>query len=240
MSRLLSVSGVDVHYGQIAAVRGASLEIDQGEVVTLIGANGAGKSSLINSICRLRGCGGGQIIFGGTDIVPLQAHQLPSLGLVQVPEGRRMFGRLSVVENLKLGAFCRNMSRQEMEQDLAGVFDLFPRLAERRDQPAGTLSGGEQQMLAIGRGLMAKPRMLFLDEPSMGLAPRVIDVIYGAITAVAGQGVSLLIVEQNAFLALELANRAYVMEAGSITLSGRSADLINDERVRDAYLGHPH
>lgn len=132
------------------------------------------------------------------------------------------------------------ISRQELEQDLAGVFDLFPRLAERRDQAAGTLSGGEQQMLAIGRGLMAKPRMLFLDEPSMGLAPRMIDVIYGAITAIAGQGVSLLIVEQNAFLALELAQRAYVMEAGSITLSGYCADLISDERVRDAYLGHAH
>ncbi|TIU72242.1 MAG: ABC transporter ATP-binding protein [Mesorhizobium sp.] len=237
---LLSVGGVDVHYGQIAAVRDAALEIGQAEVVTLIGANGAGKSSLINSICRLRGCGRGQIAFNGADIVPLQAHQLPALGLVQVPEGRRVFGRLTVVENLKLGTFCRKISRQELEQDLAGVFDLFPRLAERRDQAAGTLSGGEQQMLAIGRGLMAKPRMLFLDEPSMGLAPRMIDVIYGAITAIAGQGVSLLIVEQNAFLALELAQRAYVMEAGSITLSGYCADLISDERVRDAYLGHAH
>ena len=237
---LLSVSGVDVHYGQIAAVRDAALEIGQGEVVTLIGANGAGKSSLINSICRLRGCGSGRISFRDTDIVPLPPNELPALGLVQVPEGRRVFGRLTVLENLKLGAFCRKASREELETDLAGVFELFPRLAERRDQAAGTLSGGEQQMLAIGRGLMARPKMLFLDEPSMGLAPRIIDVIYGAISTVAGRGVSLLIVEQNAFLALEIAQRAYVMEAGGITLSGRSADLVNDERVRDAYLGHAH
>lgn len=240
MSPLLSVSGVDVHYGQIAAVRGASLEIAAGEVVTVIGANGAGKSSLINAICRLRECGDGRIVFDGSDIVPRPAHELPTLGLVQVPEGRRVFGRLTILENLKLGAFCRKASRQEIDRDLADVFALFPRLAERRDQAAGTLSGGEQQMLAIGRGLMAKPRMLFLDEPSMGLAPRIIDVIYGAISSIAATGVSMLIVEQNAFLALEVARRAYVMEAGAITLSGPSADLVNDERVREAYLGYAH
>lgn len=234
---LLSVSNVDVHYGQICAVRGASLDIAEREVVTLIGANGAGKSSLINAICRLRGCGSGHVAFRGRDIAPLRADELPALGLVQVPEGRRVFGRLTVMENLRLGASCRSAPRQEIEAELDAVLELFPRLAERREQAAGTLSGGEQQMLAIGRGLMAKPLMLLLDEPSMGLAPRIIDVIYGAIAEIAARGVSLLIVEQNAFLALELAQRAYVMEAGSITLSGPAASLIDDERVREAYLG---
>ncbi|MCK0207959.1 ABC transporter ATP-binding protein [Starkeya koreensis] len=237
VSTLLSVHDVDVHYGQICAVRGASLDVAEGEVVTLIGANGAGKSSLINAICRLRPCGEGHIRFRGQDLRALRADELPGLGLVQVPEGRRVFGRLTVMENLRLGAFCRKAARDELETDLAAVLDLFPRLAERRDQAAGTLSGGEQQMLAIGRGLMAKPAMLLLDEPSMGLAPRIIDVIYGAIAAIAAKGVSLLIVEQNAFLALELARRAFVMEAGTITLSGPAASLVDDERVRAAYLG---
>jgi branched-chain amino acid transport system ATP-binding protein len=234
---LLCVRHVDVHYGQIQAVRGASLDVGEGEVVTLIGANGAGKSSLINAICRLRECGSGTMTFRGRDITPLRADELPGLGLVQVPEGRRVFGRLTVMENLELGAFCRNAARVDIEKELDDVMQLFPRLAERCEQLAGTLSGGEQQMLAIGRGLMARPRMLLLDEPSMGLAPRIIDVIYGAISAIAARGVSLLIVEQNAFLALELAQRAYVMEAGAITLSGPAATLVNDERVREAYLG---
>ncbi|QFR33481.1 ABC transporter ATP-binding protein [Ancylobacter sp. TS-1] len=234
---LLSVRDVDVHYGQICAVRAASLEVAAGEVVTLIGANGAGKSSLINAICRLRDCGRGHVAFRGSDIGARRADELPGLGLVQVPEGRRVFGRLTVMENLRLGAFCRTAPRKELEAELDAVLTLFPRLAERREQAAGTLSGGEQQMLAIGRGLMARPAMLLLDEPSMGLAPRIIDVIYGAIAAIAARGVSLLIVEQNAFLALELAQRAYVMEAGAITLSGPAAALMDDERIRAAYLG---
>ena len=234
---LLSVNGVDVNYGQIRAVRGASLDVAEGEVVTLIGANGAGKSSLINAVCRLRPCGAGTIAFRGRDVGRLRADELPALGLVQVPEGRRVFGRLTVMENLRLGAFCRTASRAAIEGELDAVMDVFPRLAERRQQAAGTLSGGEQQMLAIGRALMAAPRMLLLDVPSMGLAPRIVDVIYGAIAEIAARGVSLLIVEQNAFLALELATRAYVMEAGAITLSGPAAELVDDERVREAYLG---
>jgi len=234
---LLFANGINVNYGKIAAVRQVSITIDHGEIVTLIGSNGAGKSSLINAICRLRQWSGSSLEFDGHDVAGLRADQLPYLGLVQVPEGRRVFTRLTVEENLTLGAFCRSCSAKKLESDIAEVYQLFPRLAERRAQQSGTLSGGEQQMLAIGRALMAKPKLLLLDEPSMGLAPRMIDIIYGAIESVVQQNVSLLIVEQNAFLALELAKRVYVMEAGAITLSGPADVLASDPRLKEAYLG---
>ncbi|TIW03348.1 MAG: ABC transporter ATP-binding protein [Mesorhizobium sp.] len=235
---LLDIKGIETYYGNIRALNGVDVSVNQGEIVALIGANGAGKSTLMMTIFGAPRARAGTITFAGTDITKMPTHEIARLRIAQSPEGRRIFPRMTVMENLQMGASLDNL--KHYDEDVEKVFTLFPRLKERIGQRGGTLSGGEQQMLAIGRGLMAKPRMLFLDEPSMGLAPRMIDVIYGAITAIAGQGVSLLIVEQNAFLALELAQRAYVMEAGSITLSGYCADLISDERVRDAYLGHAH
>jgi branched-chain amino acid transport system ATP-binding protein len=234
---LLDVRDVSVSYGQINAVRNASLAIDEREIVTLIGANGAGKSSLINAICGLRSIAERRVIYDGQDLATIPAHRLPTLGLVQVPEGRRIFGRLTVMENLALGGYCRKIGHVEREGRLQEIFTLFPRLNERRQQLAGTLSGGEQQMLAIGRALMAGPRLLLLDEPSMGLAPRVADQIFAAIATIAERGVAILLVEQNAYIALELAKRAYVMEAGSIVMEGPAADFLKDDRIKTTYLG---
>jgi branched-chain amino acid transport system ATP-binding protein len=234
---LLEVRDLHVAYGQIKAVRGVSLTVERGEIVTLVGANGAGKSSLLNAICGLRKIEQGQVLYLDKNITMRSPHELPGLGLIQVPEGRRVFGRMSVLENLELGAYCRKQSGAEQEAALTHVFELFPRLAERRTQVAGTLSGGEQQMLAIGRALMSKPVVLLLDEPSMGLAPQVADQIYEAIHDIARRSVTILLVEQNAYLAMDLAARAYVLEAGTIVLEGAVSELVNDEKVKRAYLG---
>ncbi len=232
---LLSVSGLKIAYGGIQAVRGIDLEVAEGELVCIIGANGAGKSS------TLRGLTGlvphrGEVRFDGRRISSLPTHGIVRLGVSLVPEGRGIFSRLTVAENLDMGAYARR-DGPGIRQDLERVGNLFPRLAERRQQVAGTLSGGEQQMLAIGRALMSRPRLLLLDEPSMGLAPLMVQKIYETIQAIARDGVTILLVEQNAYLALQVSQRAYVMESGTITLAGASAELAADPSVRAAYLG---
>ena len=233
--KLLEIRGLEVRYGGIRAVKGIDLEVAQGELVCLIGANGAGKSSTLRAVAGLAHAAVGSIRFGGRDISAVPAFQRARSGLVMVPEGRGVFARLSVAENLAMGAYARADSA--VASDRARVFEMFPRLAERRAQIAGTLSGGEQQMLAIGRALMSRPTLLALDEPSMGLAPiaarRILDVIRDINRA----GVTVLLVEQNAQGALALATRAYVLESGEITLSGEARAMLADPRVREAYLG---
>jgi branched-chain amino acid transport system ATP-binding protein len=232
---LLTVHGLKVGYGGIRAVRGIDFEVAEGELVCLIGANGAGKSSTLKGLMGLV-THGGDTRFAGERLAGLATHDIVARGLALVPEGRGIFGRLTVVENLDMGAYLRR-DRAGIRADRARVQELFPRLAERRAQLAGTLSGGEQQMLAIARALMGRPRLLLLDEPSMGLAPLMVKKIYETIAAIAAEGVTLLLVEQNANLALKVSHRAYVMESGAITLSGASADLASDPQVRAAYLG---
>jgi branched-chain amino acid transport system ATP-binding protein len=232
---LLSVRGLRVGYGGIHAVRGIDFEVAQGELVCLIGANGAGKSSTLKGLMGLV-AHGGDICFDGERLACFATHAIVARGLALVPEGRGIFGRLTVAENLDMGAYIRN-DKPGIKADLARAYELFPRLHERRGQLAGTLSGGEQQMLAIARALMGRPRLLLLDEPSMGLAPLMVQKIYATIATIAAEGVTLLLVEQNANLALKLSRRAYVMESGRITLSGASTDLANDAQVRAAYLG---
>jgi branched-chain amino acid transport system ATP-binding protein len=233
---LLEVSGLRVSYGGIAAVKGVDLAIAAGEMVTLIGANGAGKTTTLKSLAGLLRPAAGRIHYNGEDITGRPAHELVRRGLALVPEGRCVFARLTVEENLAMGAYCRK-DTAAAAADRDRVYGLFPRLAERRRQAAGTLSGGEQQMLAIGRALMSRPRLLLLDEPSMGLAPLMVQKIFETVKAVAAEGVTLLLVEQNAKLALEMCNRGYVMESGTIALSGASRTLLGDPRVRQAYLG---
>jgi branched-chain amino acid transport system ATP-binding protein len=230
----LTVKHLKVAYGGIMAVRGVDLEVHEKECVCVIGANGAGKSSLLKGLTNLV-AHHGEVRLAGQRISHLPTHAIAAQGIVLVPEGRGIFARMSVAENLALGAYLRHDSA--VAHDLAQVYDTFPRLFERRNQQAGTLSGGEQQMLAIGRALMAKPRLLLLDEPSMGLAPLMVEQIYASIARIAAEGVALLLIEQNAHLALRVSQRAYVMESGTITLSGASADLARDPRVRAAYLG---
>ena len=232
---LLSVHGLKVAYGGIQAVRGIDLEVAEGELVCLIGANGAGKSSTLKGIMGLAHPRG-EVLLAGERLHKLPTHAIAARGLALVPEGRGVFGRLTVAENLDMGAYARR-DRAGIQADLARAYDLFPRLAERRAQLAGTLSGGEQQMLAIARALMGRPRLLLLDEPSMGLAPLMVRKIYETIAMIAAEGVTLLLVEQNAHLALKVSQRAYVMESGEITLSGASAELAANPRVRAAYLG---
>jgi branched-chain amino acid transport system ATP-binding protein len=232
---MLEVRGLEVHYGGIAAVKGIDLEVSNGELVCLIGANGAGKTTTLKAIAALVPRSGGEIRLRGQSTAGLASFQLVRRGLALVPEGRGVFGRLTVRENLEMGAYHR--SDGEVGQDLEKIFDLMPRLHERRDQTGGTLSGGEQQMLAIGRALMSRPKLLLLDEPSMGLAPLMVQKVLETIQAIAREGVTILLVEQNAKLALELAGRAYVMESGCITLAGKAAALLADARVRQAYLG---
>jgi len=232
---LLQVRKLMVAYGGIHAVRGVDFEVGQGELVCLIGANGAGKSSSLKGLMSLVPASG-QVVFDGADINGLPTHDIVSRGIALVPEGRGVFARLTVRENLDMGAFLRK-DKAAARADQARVYELFPRLAERRAQLAGTLSGGEQQMLAIGRALMARPRLLLLDEPSMGLAPLMVNKIYETIGAIAKEGVTILLVEQNAKLALKISQRAYVMESGAITLAGASAQLAADPQVRTAYLG---
>jgi branched-chain amino acid transport system ATP-binding protein len=232
---LLQVDGLKVSFGGIHAVRGIDFEIAEGELVCLIGANGAGKSSSLKGLLGMVHASG-KVTFDGARLSGLPTHRIAGQGISLVPEGRGVFARLTVAENLDMGAFLRR-DRSSIRNHLDKVYHLFPRLAERRAQPAGTLSGGEQQMLAIGRALMSRPRLLLLDEPSMGLAPLMVRKIYETIAAIARDGVTILLVEQNANLALKLSQRAYVMESGSITLSGESQELLRNPKVRAAYLG---
>ena len=233
---LLEIENLTVNYGGIQALQDVGLVVHAGEVVTLIGANGAGKSTTLRAISRLIGARAGQIRYAGNDIARLRADQVVRLGVAQSPEGRRMLARQSVLDNLILGAYTRR-DRKEIQADIAAQFARFPRLAERRDQMAGTLSGGEQQMLAIARALMSRPRLLLLDEPSLGLAPLIVREIFAIIRSLREAGVTILLVEQNARLALQTADRGYVLDAGRITISGSGAALLEDERVRQAYLG---
>ena len=233
---LLEVNGLKVAYGGIQAVKGVSFEVQEGELVSLIGANGAGKTTTLNAIAGTLGTAGGQILYDGQAIDKLPAHKRLRQGLALVPEGRGIFTRLTVEENLRMGAYCRR-DDEAVEADMERIFGMLPRVRERLQQVAGTLSGGEQQMVAIGRALLSRPRLLLLDEPSMGLAPLVVEKIFEVIASVAAEGVTVLLVEQNATLALEFSSRAYVMESGAITLSGSGADLLADPKVRAAYLG---
>ena len=235
MTTLLKVNGLKVAYGGIQAVKGASFEVNEGELVSLIGANGAGKTTTLKAITGLQPVGAGDIEFLGRSIKGQGAWDLVKQGLVMVPEGRGTFTRMSITENLLMGAFVRN--DKEIDADIEKVFGIFPRLKERRNQLAGTMSGGEQQMLAMGRALMARPKVLLLDEPSMGLSPIMVDKIFEVVADIAKQGVTILLVEQNASRALQLANRGYVMESGEVTMSGEAAALLNDPKVRAAYLG---
>ncbi len=233
---VLKVDDVHLYYGNIAAVKGISFEVYQGEIVTLIGANGAGKSTTMRAISGLLKPRKGTITFEGRQISGLPGNEVAALGIAQSPEGRRIFSRMTVAENLELGAFMRN-DKAAIQQDIERVFDLFPRLKERIAQKGGTLSGGEQQMLAMGRALMANPRLLLLDEPSMGLAPVLVDVVFEIIQRVNSQGTTILLVEQNALAALNIGSHAYVLETGHISLEGPARDLAHNEEVRNAYLG---
>ena len=235
MSEMLKVSDLHVYYGSIHAVKGVSFEVHEGEVVTLIGANGAGKSTILNTVSGLLHPRSGSILFHGKDLHGVPAHKLVGMGLAQVPEGRHVFLQMTVQENLEMGAFSQPSSG--IEADLESVYQRFPRLLERRKQIAGTLSGGEQQMLAVGRALMAKPKMILMDEPSMGLSPLLVKEIFAIVQEVNKQGITILLVEQNAKMALDIANRAYVLETGNISIEGNAADLLNDPRVKKAYLG---
>ncbi len=233
---MLKIDDINVYYGAIHALKGISLEVDEGEIVTLIGANGAGKSTTLRTISGLLKPKTGAIDFQGQDIAGVPAHEIVKRGISQVPEGRRIFAEMTVRENLDLGAFTRK-DKDGIAADMKHVFELFPRLEERRDQVAGTLSGGEQQMLAMGRALMSRPKLLLLDEPSMGLAPLLIREIFNIIVDINKSGTTVLLVEQNANMALSIASRAYVLETGRITLSGDAAKLAASEDVRKAYLG---
>lgn len=233
---MLTIDNLNVFYGAIHALKGISLEVKEGEIVTLIGANGAGKSTTLRTISGLLKPKEGSIKFEGKDIGGVAAQNIVKLGISQVPEGRRIFANMTVMENLDLGAFTRN-DKAGIAQDLEVVFGRFPRLAERKSQLAGTLSGGEQQMLAMGRALMSRPRMMLLDEPSMGLAPLLIREIFNIIVDINSTGTTVLLVEQNANMALSIAHRAYVMETGRITLSGNAKELAASEEIRKAYLG---
>ncbi|MCI6085528.1 ABC transporter ATP-binding protein [Selenomonas sp.] len=233
---MLKIDDINVYYGAIHAIKGISLTVNQGEIVTLIGANGAGKSTTLRTISGLLKPKTGSITFQGEDIAGTPAHKIVGLGISQVPEGRRIFTEMTVMENLDLGAFIRK-DKDGIAADKKHVFELFPRLEERQDQVAGTLSGGEQQMLAMGRALMSRPKLLLLDEPSMGLAPLLIKEIFSIIEDINKSGTTVLLVEQNANMALSIANRAYVLETGRITLSGDAKKLAASEDVRKAYLG---
>ncbi|MDO8974162.1 ABC transporter ATP-binding protein [Reyranella sp.] len=235
----LSVNGVETFYGAIQALHGVDLEVARGEIVTLIGANGAGKSTLLMTICGNPRAHSGTIVFDGEDITALPTHQIVRRGVAQVPEGRRIFARMSVYENLQMGAILGDPAN--FKSDLDRVFAMFPRLAERRDQRGGTLSGGEQQMLAIGRALMSRPRLLLLDEPSLGLAPLIVRQIFDSIGRIAREeGVTIFLVEQNAFHALRLADRGYVLANGRVRLSGSGKELLANQEVRAAYLEGGH
>ena len=233
---LLEVRDLVVSYGGIEAVKGISFEIAAGELVCLIGANGAGKTTTLRALCGLHRAAGGRVVYDGHDITDLPSYRLVEHGIALVPEGRGIFSRLSVLENLQMGAYARR-DKAAIAHDLQRVLALFPRLEERRKQSAGTLSGGEQQMLAIGRALMSRPKLLLLDEPSMGLAPLLVTKIFATIREISAQGATIFLIEQNAKLALETSHRAYVMESGKIRLTGAAAALLSDPQIRHSYLG---
>jgi branched-chain amino acid transport system ATP-binding protein len=233
---LLELTGIDVFYGRVQAVRGASLQVDKGEVVALIGSNGAGKTTTLRTISGLLHPSAGKITFDGKDITRVEPQNIVNLGICQSPEGRRLFARMSVLDNLRMGAYTRK-NAAEIKTDMDRVFELFPRLKERLHQVAGTLSGGEQQMCAMGRALMAKPKLLMLDEPSLGLAPILVQTIFDIVKEINSQGTPVLLVEQNAHKALEVAHRAYVLETGVIVKSGTGQELLESEDVQKAYLG---
>ena len=233
---ILHVEDLNVYYGSIHAVKGISFDVEEGEIVTLIGANGAGKSTTLNTVAGLLKPREGKVEFEGESLLGIPPHKIVSRGMALCPEGRRVFLQMSVRDNLEMGAFTRTNSA-EVADPLEMVFERFPRLKEREGQSAGTLSGGEQQMLAMGRALMSKPRLLMLDEPSMGLAPILVQEIFNIIKALHDAGTTVLLVEQNARMALSIADRAYVLETGKVSMSGNAADLANDERVKQAYLG---
>ena len=233
----LEINDIHVHYGKIEAIKGISVVVNEGEIVTLIGANGAGKTTTLKTISGLRPLSSGTITFNGQDISKMAAHDRVRLGISQAPEGRGIFSGMTVLENLEMGKYHLKMRKSEVATDVERIYGLFPRLKERAGQAGGTLSGGEQQMLAIGRALMARPKVLLLDEPSMGLAPQMIANIFRIITEINKQGVTILLVEQNAQQALSRAHRAYVLETGSITKEAKASDLLNDPHVKAAYLG---
>lgn len=234
---LLEVDGLCVNYGRIEAIRDVGFAVEEGSVVTLIGANGAGKTTTLKTLSGLRKVRAGAVRFGGQDITHMPAHARVPLGISQSPEGRRIFPGMSVTENLDMGAYARADRAKTRSADLERVFTLFPRLLERREQAAGTMSGGEQQMLAMGRALMSRPKLMLLDEPSMGLAPKLIQQIFSIITDIREQGTTILLVEQNAMQALKIADRAYILETGEVVREGSGADLVADDSVRAAYLG---
>lgn len=236
MTALLEVQGLVVRYGAVEAVRGIDLTVEEGEIVTVLGANGAGKSSTLRALAGVARVAAGRVLFAGEDITRLPGHERPRRGLALVPEGRKIFGVMTVIENLEMGAFGRHDAAAQ-QQDLDMVFAMFPVLAERRHRLAGHLSGGEQQMLAIGRGLMARPRLMMLDEPSLGLAPIVAQRIFALIREINTRGTTVLLVEQNAMRALRIAGRGYVLETGRVALAGPSQDLLQNPHVRAAYLG---
>ena len=233
---MLEIKDLEVYYGMIQAIKGISFEVNEGEVIALIGANGAGKTTILHTISGLIAPKKGSITFEGQEITKVSAHKIVENGLAQVPEGRRVFPSLSVLQNLKLGAYTRK-DKKEIDDTLKMIYERFPRLEERKGQRAGTLSGGEQQMLAMGRALMSRPRIILMDEPSMGLSPIFVNEIFDIIREVSESGTTVLLVEQNAKKALSIADRAYVLETGSITMDGKAEDLLNDEAVQKAYLG---
>ena len=233
---LLEIKDLEVNYGVIKAIKGVSFDVNEGEIIALIGANGAGKTTILHTITGLIQAKKGSIVFDGKELTKTPPHKIVSMGMAHVPEGRRIFQQLSVLENLKLGAYTRK-DKSEIASTLKMVYERFPRLEERKNQVAGTLSGGEQQMLAMGRALVSKPRIILMDEPSMGLSPLLVSEIFDIIKVINESGTTVLLVEQNAKKALSIADRAYVLETGKITLSGDAKDLINDESVKKAYLG---
>ena len=233
---LLEVQDIQVYYGMIQALKGVSFSVNEGEVIALIGANGAGKTTTLHTVTGLLRAKSGHIIYDGQDITKVPPHKIVTMGMAHVPEGRRVFAELSVYENLKLGAYTRK-DKKEIEETLARVYKSFPRLEERKNQLAGTLSGGEQQMLAMGRALMSHPKIILMDEPSMGLSPIFVNEIFDIIQEVSKSGTTVLLVEQNAKKALSIADRAYVLETGKIVLEGKASDLLNNDSIKKAYLG---
>ena len=233
---MLEVKDLQVYYGVIQALKGISFEVEQGDVVALIGANGAGKTTTLHTITGLLPSKAGNITFEGKDITHVPGYKLVSMGIAHVPEGRRVFASLTVLQNLKMGAYTRN-DKKEIEDTIEMIYKRFPRLKERITQQAGTLSGGEQQMLAVGRALMSNPKMILLDEPSLGLAPNFVEMIFGMIEKINKQGVTVLLIEQNANMALQVSQRAYVLENGLVSMSGKASDIANDPMVKKAYLG---
>ena len=233
---MLEVKDIQVYYGVIQAIKGVSFHVDEGEVVALIGANGAGKTTILHTISGLLSPKNGSVLFEGQDVTKVPGHKIVSMGMAHVPEGRRVFAQLTVLQNLKMGAYTRK-DKEEIRQTLQTVFERFPRLEERQNQLAGTLSGGEQQMLAMGRALMSHPKIILMDEPSMGLSPIFVNEIFDIIQEVSKGGTTVLLVEQNAKKALSIADRAYVLETGNIVLEGKAKDLLQDDSIRKAYLG---